>query len=368
MKILHTSDWHVGLQSWIGSKPVDRIEEVKEVLLQLVDVAEKEKVDLVIIAGDILHSRTNPRIEALNVVSEVVAKFAAIAPTFLVFGNHDWQGLSSWKNFQLRNVHIVERPTTIELDEVVLSFLPYTDYQRLLGTSKDPIGALRELFDSYLDEFRKRIEPSKANVLVAHAMLEGCIQSERENSIMYELKPNSFPTNFDYIALGHVHHQMQISQQPVGWYCGSPIALDFGEEKDAKGALLVEISDRTIVKPVKTQHVELKTFRYDDYSLANLGKLESELENFSGYARIVFRCAASNEVRKHLLERYERVVKVEFETEWNEQKVNPTVERKGLVEMYREYIKQKYPDEEQEMVKIFEELLKEVEESETTQD
>ncbi len=368
MKILHTSDWHVGLQSWIGSKVVDRLEEIKRVLHFLVDVAEKERVDLVLIAGDAMHSRINPRIEALNVLSEVMTRFAAIAPTFLVFGNHDWQGLNCWRNFQLKNLHIIDKPTTIELEDVVLSFLPYSDYQRLLGVTKDPISAMRELLDSYLNDFRARIIPSKANVLVAHTMLEGCFESERENAILYDLKPSSFPTGFDYVALGHLHNQMQVLQQPIGWYCGSPIALDFGEERDVKGALLIEISQRTIVKPVRTPHVALRTFEYEDYSLLNLNRLESELENFSGYARVLFRCVPSNEARKHLLERYESVVKVEFETDWQQESVDRPVEKKSLMEMYRDYVRQRYPDFEEEMVKMVEQLLREVEQSETTQD
>jgi exonuclease SbcD len=368
VKILHTSDWHVGLQSWVGSKVVDRLEEIKRVLHFLVDVAEKERVDLVLIAGDAMHSRINPRIEALNVLSEVMTRFAAIAPTFLVFGNHDWQGLNCWRNFQLKNLHIIDKPTTIELEDVVLSFLPYSDYQRLLGVTKDPISAMRELLDSYLNDFRARIIPSKANVLVAHTMLEGCFESERENAILYDLKPSSFPTGFDYVALGHLHNQMQVLQQPIGWYCGSPIALDFGEERDVKGALLIEISQRTIVKPVRTPHVALRTFEYEDYSLLNLNRLESELENFSGYARVLFRCVPSNEVRKHLLERYESVVKVEFETDWQQESVDRPVEKKSLIEMYRDYVRQRYPDFEEEMVKMVEQLLKEVEQSETTQD
>jgi exonuclease SbcD len=199
-------------------------------------------------------------------------------------------------------------------------------------------------------------------------MLEGCFESERENAILYDLKPSSFPTGFDYVALGHLHNQMQVLQQPIGWYCGSPIALDFGEERDVKGALLIEISQRTIVKPVRTPHVALRTFEYEDYSLLNLNRLESELENFSGYARVLFRCVPSNEVRKHLLERYESVVKVEFETDWQQESVDRPVEKKSLIEMYRDYVRQRYPDFEEEMVKMVEQLLREVEQSETTQD
>ncbi|KAF2957767.1 hypothetical protein AS159_04980 [Thermotoga sp. Ku-13t] len=369
MKILHTSDWHLGLQSWIGSKAIDRLEETERAIHFLIDVAKKEKVDLVIVAGDALHNRVNPRIEALNVLSETIAKFASIAPTFVVFGNHDWQGLNHWKTFNLKNLYIVERPDTVELQEAVLFFLPYVDYQRLLGATRDPIAAMMDFLDSCLADFKRYVKPDKANVLVTHAMLEGCFESERENNIQYQLKPNSFPADFDYVALGHVHNQMQISQQPVGWYCGSPIALDFGEEKDIKGALLVEISQRTIVKPVRTPHTTLKTFEYEDYSLSNLNRIESDLENFSGYARILFKCSPSNEVRKHLLERYESVVKVEFETAWRQQEsISAPSERKTLIEMYRDYVKQRYPDFEDEMVKIVEEILREVEQTEAAQD
>ncbi|MCS7175302.1 metallophosphoesterase family protein [Pseudothermotoga sp.] len=368
MKILHTSDWHIGLQSWTGSKPIDRLEELRASLFYLVKVAEEERVDLVLIVGDVLHSRVSPRIDALDLLSEVISRFSSIAPTFLLFGNHDWQGLSCWKNFQLKNVHIVERPKKIELNEAVLFFLPYTDYQKLLGSAKDPIAAMREFLDSYVIEFRNQIEPSKTNILVAHAMVEGCFESERENAIQYELKRNSFPSGFDYVALGHVHNQLLLLQSPVAWYCGSPIALDFGEEKDVKGALLVEISNRTQVRSIRTPHMPLKTFEYNDYSLSNLNELESQLNDFSGYARVIFKCLPSNEVRRHLLEKYPNVVKVEFEAVWQDQKIEVPEQKKSLIEMYRDYIKQKYPEHERQMIEIVQELLKEVEQTETSQD
>ncbi len=369
MKILHTSDWHLGLESWVGSKSIDRSQEIRQALFYLVQVAEEEKVDLILVTGDVLHNRVSPKIEALTLLSDVLARFSAIAHTFLVIGNHDWQGLKAWKNLPVNNLTIVDRPEQIALEHFNLFFLPHTDPQRLLDADQDPQKLAGEYLNDFLVKVRNQIDESKINILAGHLLIEGLIESDKEIALGVQIKKSVIPTGLDYVALGHIHNSSIVQQSPVTCYAGSPIALDFGEEYDTKGAFIVEFDQRkTRLRRVDTPHKRLKTFRMADYSEPSLEALTNQLKNFDGYARIIFESSASDEVRKYLMENFECVVKVEFRM--NEKEVDsPNIVRQktDLIELYRIYVKGRYGELEEPMVKLVERLFKEVGEDQTTQ-
>ncbi|MFN4190195.1 MAG: exonuclease SbcCD subunit D [Pseudothermotoga sp.] len=369
MKILHTSDWHLGLESWTGSKPVDRLEETKKTLLHLVEVAEQERVQLVLITGDVLHSRVSPKIEALATLSDILAKFSKIAHTFLVLGNHDWQGLKAWKNLPTKNLTIVDRPGQINLEHFKLFFLPYTDPQRLIGTSEDSITLAGEYLNNFLANIRNQIEENKINVLAGHLLIEGLIESDKEIALGIQIKKSVIPTGLDYVALGHIHNNSIVQQSPITCYAGSTIALDFGEERDIKGAFIIEFNQRkTLVRRIDTPCKKLKTFRMSDYSESSLHTLAGQLKVFDGYARVIFDNLPSNEVRKYLMENFECVVKVEFKKNMEEKDFSSVTRQKiDVIDLYRNYVKGRFGEFEEPMVKLVEKLFKEVDENQATQ-
>ncbi|WP_231556008.1 metallophosphoesterase [Thermotoga neapolitana] len=91
LKILHTADWHFGLTSWSSSKPRDRRAEINEALDRVIEEARKEGVDLFLVAGDLLHNRSNPGVTAMKDVMEYLKKMLQIAPVVVLLGNHDWR-------------------------------------------------------------------------------------------------------------------------------------------------------------------------------------------------------------------------------------------------------------------------------------
>ena len=93
VKILHTADWHLGLVSWRSRREVDRGEEQKEALEQLTEVAEKEKVDLIIHAGDLFHNPHRPDKKTIQLAVDTILHLIEIAPFVWVMGNHDWYAM-----------------------------------------------------------------------------------------------------------------------------------------------------------------------------------------------------------------------------------------------------------------------------------
>jgi exonuclease SbcD len=365
LKILHTSDWHLGLESWTGSKTVDRLAETENTLRFLVTAAKKESVDLIIITGDVVHNKISPKIEALNVLTNILAEFSSLAPTFLVLGNHDWRGIKALKNLPVKNLHIIDSRTEISSGEFKLFFLPYLDFQKTLDESNDFAG---DYLSSVFTDIRNNIEREKINLLAAHIMIEGLIESERENSMEVQIKASMIPTGLDYVALGHIHALSIVEQSPLMCYAGSPIAMDFGEEKDRKGAIIVDFSgERTKIRIVDTPRKQLKTFRKTDYSEQSLESLSNELKSFEGYARVIFNAPPSNEVRKYLMENFECVKKVEFRNEHEKGGYQNLNQQKfDIIQLYQAYIKGKYGNLEQSMVKLVEKLFREVEQTEAT--
>ncbi|MEJ5228655.1 MAG: exonuclease SbcCD subunit D [Pseudothermotoga sp.] len=368
MKILHTSDWHLGLESWMGSKAVDRLEETKNSLLHLVQIAEKEKVEVVLITGDVLHKKGAPRIEVLNVLSEIVSSFAKIAQTFLVMGNHDWQGLKTWNNLPVKNLLVIDYPDQVTLEKVKIFFLPYVDPQRLLGMKDDPIAAAGEYLNNFLVQVRNQIDETKINILAGHLLIEGLIESDEESSIGVQIKKSVIPTGLNYVALGHIHNRSVVEQSPLTCYAGSPIALDFGEEKDSKGAILVEFEkDKVRLHQINAPRKSLKTFYAQDYSENSLRSLTQELKNFDGYARVIFDSHSSDEVRRYLMENFECVVKVQFKKS-ERQGEKPTVmarEKVDILQLYDKYVRGRFGENEVAMIELLKKILKEVEEDQT---
>ncbi|MGB9821260.1 MAG: metallophosphoesterase family protein [Pseudothermotoga sp.] len=369
LKLLHTSDWHLGLDSWVGSKSVDRLEETKMALLDLVQVAEQEKVDLILVTGDVLHSRVSPRIDALSLLSDVLGRFSSIAHTFLVLGNHDWQGLKAWKNLPIKNLTIVDHPEQIDLKDFRLFFLPHTDPQRLLGATEDPMSVVGDYLNNFLVKVRNQIDEKKINILCGHLLIEGLIESDKEIALGVQIKKSVIPTGLNYVALGHIHNNSIVQQSPITCYAGSPIALDFGEEQDIKGAFIVQFeNNRTYLHRVDTPHKKLKTFKMRDYSEASLEFLTKQLRDFDGYARVIFEGPASNEIRKYLMENFECVVKVEFRTDGKTvDAASMTRQKIDVIDLYRAYVRGRFGELEEPMVNLVERLFKEVDEDQTTQ-
>lgn len=263
MRILHTSDWHVGKVL----KGRDREEEHKLVLAQIVEIAAAERPDLVVVAGDLYDSASpSPRstrlvTRALSALRRTGARVVAIG------GNHDngaaLDALRPWADaagIELRG-SVRDKPddlllagTTESGERWQLAALPFLSQRFAVRAVEMYDLTAAEASQTYADHIARLIgrlaegftEPGVVNLLSAHLTVIGAGTGggEREaHTVMgYAVPATVFPSSAHYVALGHLHRaQSVIGPCPVR-YSGSPLAVDFGEEENVCSVAIVDVS------------------------------------------------------------------------------------------------------------------------------
>jgi exonuclease SbcD len=251
MRLLHTSDWHIG-RSLHGT---ELLAEQEQVLGGLADVVASERVDVVLVAGDV-YDRAVPSADATAVLSRVVARLRrAGAAVVLTPGNHDSaRRLGTFSELlAVGGLHV--RAETPRLDEPVLLAdehgdvavygLPYLEpevarFELGLPAARSHEAVLAEAMDRVRADLFLR--PGTRSVVLAHAFVGGGQPSESERDISVggvDLVPAAVFDGVDYVALGHLHRPQTLT--PRLRYSGSPLAYSFGEAGQQKQAWLVEL-------------------------------------------------------------------------------------------------------------------------------
>src|SRR4051794_9010422 len=244
MRLLHTSDWHIG-RSLHGT---DLLAEQESVLGGLAGVVAAEGVDVVLVAGDV-YDRAVPSADAQAVLSRVVARLRrAGATVVLTPGNHDSaRRLNAFSELLAAGgLHV--RAETPSLDEPVLLAdehgevavygLPYLEPEvarHELGLSEDGRSGGRSheaVLTAAMDRVRSDLflRPGTRSVVLAHAFVGGGVASDSERDICVggvDLVPASVFDGVDYVALGHLHRPQTLS--PRMRYSGSPLGYSFRE-------------------------------------------------------------------------------------------------------------------------------------------
>jgi DNA repair protein SbcD/Mre11 len=260
MKILHTSDWHVGKVL----KGRDRHEEHEAVLRSIVDAARSEDVDLVLIAGDLFES-TAPSPKAQGLVMRALLALREDGRQIVAIGgNHDNASL-------LDNVyrpvlgelglHVLGTPkapasggtlrlTTRNGEQVTVAAMPFLSQRYAIRVAE---LLLHDRAEHALDYSRRvasivallaeQFTADSVNIVMTHATLVGGRRGGGERDVQtafdYAVPAGIFPASAHYAALGHLHRQQEIPAPCPAYYSGSPLAVDFGEEANEPGALLV---------------------------------------------------------------------------------------------------------------------------------
>jgi DNA repair protein SbcD/Mre11 len=263
MKILHTSDWHVGKVL----KGRDRYDEHEAVLRSIIQTARAQDVDLVLIAGDLFEtSAPSPRSQGL-VMRALLALREDGRQVVAIAGNHDNAGLLDSVYRPVLGelgLHILGTPKTpasggtLSLtsragERVTVAAMPFLS-QRYAVRAAELL--LHENAEHALDYARRvaaivaaltePFTPDSVNIVMAHATLLGGRRGGGERDVQtafeYEVPSGIFPSSAHYAALGHLHRQQEIPAPCPAFYSGSPLAIDFGEEGNEAGALIVTAS------------------------------------------------------------------------------------------------------------------------------
>lgn len=233
---------------------------------QAIDWALENHAHLVLLAGDIFKNR-DPTPTIQREFARCIRRLSdARIPTFIVVGNHDvpnaWQRANSveiYSTLAVPGITIAQKPgfhvIDTEAGKVQIIALPWLSRSFVLShgdfRNLDSEGLKREtvqLIETFIDTSLEKIDPTMPAVLMAHASIAGAITStERDISLGQEVVlPKSIVADprLDYVALGHIHkHQVLSRGKPPIIYPGSLERIDFGEERDKKGFVSVEIDE-----------------------------------------------------------------------------------------------------------------------------
>ena len=282
MKILHTSDWHLGRTL----HKVDLHEHQAVFLDWLVDLVEAEQVDVVVIPGDV-YDRAVPAVSSVTLLDRALARLADTGATVvLTSGNHDSpERLGFGRSLMRGGIHLltdvpgIEHPVTVEDEhgEVLFFGLPYLEPDRarteLVAVGEEPLARSHEAVTrAALDRVRDRAadHPGARTVVLAHTFVSGGEASDSERDLTVggvDSVPAGVLGGIDYLALGHLHGCQDLTRS-VGapaWYSGSPLAFSFSERHHRKSVLLVELGApgtaaqvRRIETPVPRRLTELR--------------------------------------------------------------------------------------------------------------
>lgn len=260
MRLLHTSDWHVGKKI----RGHSRHDEHEAVLAEIVGLAEEHAVDLVLVAGDLFEAASPPP-EAEDLVYRTLLALARTgAHVAVIAGNHDnARRLAAVQPLlSLGDIHLLAEPARpddggcirldIEGTPCNLALLPFVSQRGIVRAADLMDKAAFEHANAYADRVRTLIElltasftPDAVNLVMAHAFVLGgeIGGGERLAHLVeeYAVTGQSFPAAASYVALGHLHRPQHLAGPAPIHYCGSPLHLDFGEHEQRKQVNLVHV-------------------------------------------------------------------------------------------------------------------------------
>ena len=275
VRVLHTSDWHVGK----AIRGNSRADEHRAVLAEIAGIVGERAVDVVVVAGDLFETAA-PTPEAEEIVYRALLDLAGTGATVVVVsGNHDNPSRlrAVAPLLELGRVHLVTEPRRpadggvrrIEAasgEALSVALLPFVSQRGVVRAEALMADAAFQHAQAYADRMRLLIDvlaggfdPGLPTMLVAHGFVAGSTAGggERAGHLVeeYAIPAQAFPATAGYVALGHLHRAQKLPGATAIHYCGSPLQLDFGETTEPKQVNVVDLS---VGKPAKVTPVELR--------------------------------------------------------------------------------------------------------------
>jgi DNA repair protein SbcD/Mre11 len=292
MKILHTSDWHLGKRL----DDFSRMEEQQAVLLEICEIAERENVDVVLVAGD-LFDTFNPPTEAVDLFYKTLKRLTnnGRRPLIAIAGNHDSPDRIEAPDPLARECGIIfagypnTKVTPFELDSglkiltsdegflelqlpetnVPLRILltPYANEYRLktcLGLENSEEELRTVLQQKWQNLTEKYCDNKGVNVLVSHLFMvkkgdDLPDEPEDEKPILHVggaqvIYTENIPGQIQYTAVGHLHRMHKVDGEPCPvYYSGSPLSYSFAEANQKKYVLLIDVEPGNTAQVTETE-------------------------------------------------------------------------------------------------------------------
>lgn len=251
MKLMHLSDLHLGKRL----NEISLYDDQKYILQQLVRLAQENKPDAVLIAGDV-YDKAVPAAEAMSLFDAFLNQLAELnVPIYIISGNHDSAERLAFgaQLMQKSRVHIAAAYTGqpqefVLLDEYgavhifLLPFLkPALVKHYLPEEEAEKINTYHEALQAAVKQLP--LDSAERNVLVAHQFVTGAISagSEAVNVGGLDNIGAEVFADFDYVALGHIHKPQNVGGNESIRYCGTPLKYSFAEWQQQKSVTFVEL-------------------------------------------------------------------------------------------------------------------------------
>ncbi|HEX8100737.1 MAG TPA: exonuclease SbcCD subunit D [Actinomycetota bacterium] len=279
MRFLHTADWHIG-KTLRGRS---RLDEFEDVLSEVVGIAITERVDAVLVSGDVYENRM-PSPEADGLVFDTFVRLhQARIPVVAIPGNHDsatrlhvlGKLLSAVGVTLVSKVlppadgGVVELRSRDGSEHALIACVPFVP-ERRFGDAAALFDATEAWYQSYAEGMGRLFNAMTSgfgedavNLLMAHVFTDGAIPGGGEHQVTigieYAVSPARLPATASYIALGHVHRPQAIRGAPSPTrYAGSLLQLDFGETEQTKSVAIVEAQAG---RPARVEETQLSSGR-----------------------------------------------------------------------------------------------------------
>ncbi len=280
MKIMHLSDLHIGLKLINQSMLKDQ----QFILRQITDIAEKQKPDVIVIAGDI-YDKSQPSAEAVKVFDDFISGLSVSVPEteiMIISGNHDsTQRVDVFRSILSKHkIHMIGNPPVYPEDYIervtlrdnfgkvnffLLPFIKPSTVRLITGTDDNGNNlSYNEAVHRIIE--RENIDVTERNVLVSHQFYLKCgtfpkdverMDSEKITVGNIDHVYADVLEKFDYAALGHIHKPSEVGSEFYR-YCGTPLAYSVSEVGQQKGVVIAELAGKGDVKtsviPLKPLH------------------------------------------------------------------------------------------------------------------
>ncbi len=362
MKILHTSDLHLGK----NFKGFSLIEEQKHILNEILNIILKEKVNCLVVSGDI-YDTSIASISAINLFDEFLSNLAKNnIKSIFTSGNHDNNSRLSFGSeiISKQNIYFSKKYSGkieyVDLDENVrIYYLPFIrPFEIREFFKEEEITSFQKMMEVVLKN--EKLDKEKTNIISIHQFItkngKSPDMSESEEQTLGTLENIDYSVfkDFFYVALGHIHKPQAMGRTNVR-YSGSPLKYSFSEINDKKSVTIVEVKDGKL----SLDTIELKPLR--DLKIVR-GKFDEilKMEKSSDYTKIILEDENFiTDAKNRLQETFSNIAQIEYDNNFTrENKIIDTIkkiENKTPMELFEEFFElqsnRKMEKEEQNIVK-----------------
>lgn len=380
MKFLHTADWHVGKTL----KSRSRLDEQRAVLGEIIEIAIAERVDAVLIAGD-LYDTAAPSPEAQKLVNGALLRLQqAGIHVVVIAGNHDRAGSFEALRplMDVVGIEYIGEPrlpadggvhrftATSTGEEVVVALLPFLSRRYVVraeeivtNTPSENAGLYEESIRQILNALAAEFSASTVNIVMGHLTCTGGVmgggEREAQSIFEYHVSAQAFPPDAHYVALGHLHRRQCIPAPCPVHYSGAPLAVDFGEQENTPVVCLVEVGVNT---PAVIRDIPIRSARRLRTVIGTAAELTASAADYGeDYLRVYVREKARAGLREQVVEALPNALEVRIHSDFLEtaERRRPRDTKSSPHDLFTEYCSETQVDD-ADVIALFDELLDEI--------